>query len=338
MSGPPAAGEMARGARVRRVLLQVLVLNLLVVLAKGVAWWSSGALSIVAEAVHSSLDAMNNVIALAFAAVAAREPDENHPYGHQKFETLGALVIVAFLSVTVVELVQGAVGRLLSSQPPEVQATPLALWIMGGSAAAGLAVSAWESRQGRLLRSHLLVADAAHTRTDVYAALAVLGGLLAVRAGYPLADPIIALTVAVLIAFTGWRILRETVPVLVDERAVEARTIRRVAEAAPGVRGAWGIRSRGRPGEVFAELTIAVDPRLDVARAHDIADEVEREVSRELGAREVSVHVEPHRPGRTPEGTGGPESPPSAGGPHPGAAADGVGPVGTAGAGPSDTP
>lgn len=284
----------------RRVLVQVLVLNLLVVAAKGAAWWSSGAISIVAEAVHSSLDALNNVIALAFAAVAARGPDDNHPYGHQKFETLGALVVVGFLSVTVFELVRGAVGRLTATDPPPVEATSFALWVMVGSALAGLAVSTWEARQGRRLQSHLLVADAAHTRTDVYASLAVLGGLLAVRAGYPMADPLIALGVAVLIAFTGWRIVRETVPVLVDERAVEARTIRKVAETTPGVRESWGIRSRGRPGEVFAELTIAVDPHLDVGRAHDIADQVEREVAEAVGALEVTVHVEPHRPGRSP--------------------------------------
>jgi cation diffusion facilitator family transporter len=292
---PTPADPAPRGERVRRVLLQVLVLNLVVVAAKGVAWWSSGAISIVAEAIHSSLDALNNVIALAFAAVAAREPDEKHPYGHQKFETVGALAVVGFLSVTVFELVRGAVGRLLSPGPPEVEATSTAMWIMAGSAVAGFAVSTWESRQGRRLRSHLLVADAAHTRTDVYAALAVLAGLAAVRAGYPLADPVIALAVAMLIGVTGWRIIRETVPVLVDERAVEARAIRRVAEATPGVRASWGVRSRGRPGEIFAELTIAVDPHLDVGSAHDIADQVERGISEAVGAREVTVHVEPHR-------------------------------------------
>lgn len=297
MKGTGAGEPASRGHQVRRVLLQVLVLNLVVVAAKGVAWWSSGAISIIAEAIHSSLDALNNLIALAFAGVAAREPDENHPYGHQKFETLGALVVVGFLSVTVFELVKGAMGRLLASAPPAVDATPVAMWIMAASAAAGLAVSTWEARQGRRLGSHLLLADAAHTRTDVYAALAVLAGLGAVRAGFPLADPLIALGVAVLIAFTGWRILRDTVPVLVDERAVEDRAVRRLAEGTPGVRASWGIRSRGRPGEIFVELTISVDPHLDVSRAHDIADLVEDRVSTTLGAREVTVHVEPHRSG-----------------------------------------
>jgi len=273
--------------------MQVLALNLLVLGAKGVAWWSSGAISVAAEALHSSLDALNNVIALTFAGIAAREPDEDHPYGHQKFETLGALVVVGFLSITVYELLKGAASRLFGGRPLDVEATPEAMGLVLLSAVASLLVSRWELVQGRRLDSHLLVADAAHTRADVYASGAVLVGLLFVRAGYPVADPLIALGVAGVIAWAGWGIVKSTVPVLVDERAVEDRTIRRIAEATEGVRAAWGIRSRGRPGEVFAELTVSVDRSLDVADAHTIADRVEREVADALGAREVTVHVEP---------------------------------------------
>lgn len=299
---PSDARGRGRQERVRRVLLHVLVLNLVVVAGKALAWWWSGALSVAAEVVHSSLDALNNGIALAFAAVAVMEPDDRHPYGHQKFELLGALVVVAFLSVTGFELVKGAVRRLLSPEPPEVTVSPEVLWVMGGALVAAVGISWWEAREGRRLGSQLILADAAHTRADVYTSLAVLAGLLAVRAGYPLADPIIALLVAGLIGWTGWRIVQETVPALVDERAVEARTILRMAEGTEGVRASWGARSRGRPGEIFAELTIAVDPTLDVTRAHDIADRVERAVAEALGAREVTVHVEPFRSRGVPPG------------------------------------
>ncbi len=285
--------DASRSGQVRTVLWQVLVVNLLVVGIKGAAWWSSGALSVAAEAMHSLLDAINNVFALAFAGVAAQEPDEEHPYGHQKFETLGALFLVGVLSITVFELVKGAVVRIVTGGGLDVEATPVAIWCMGLSVVAGLAISEWERRKGRALSSDLLLADSAHTRSDVLAATAVLGGLLAVRAGVPQADPWITLGVAGVIAHTGWQVLKETVPVLVDERAVEARRIRRVALETEGVRRCYGVRSRGRPGEIFAELTIAVDPELDVATSHTIADRVEERVSDELRAREVLVHVEP---------------------------------------------
>ena len=283
----------ARARRVRRVLLGVLLLNLAVVALKVVAYWSAQALSIVAEAVHSSLDAGNNVFALWIARVAARAPDAEHPYGHQKFETLGALVLVGLLSVTVFELTQASLSRLLGEGAPTVEATPLAVGIMAFSAVVGLAVSVWEDRRGRALGSDILLADAAHTRSDVYTTLAVLAGLGAVALGYPLVDPLVTLGVAGIIAWTGWRIVKETVPVLVDERAVPPERIQDEAEAEEGVEACYGIRSRGRPGEIYAELTISVDPELDVHRSHAIADAVEARVADAIAAREVVVHVEP---------------------------------------------
>lgn len=287
-----------RGDAVRRVLLQVLVLNLVVVGAKLLAWRSSGALSIVAEVIHSSLDALNNVIALVFARIAAMEPDEEHPYGHHKFERIGALVVVGLLSVTVFELASGALRRLLAAGeaiPSSVAAPDESLVLMTGSILAGIAVAGWERKRGRELDSPILMADAAHTSTDVWAATAVLLGLLAVRAGYPLADPVITLWVAGMIGWTGWSIVRETVPDLVDERAFPEDRIRAGARSVAGVQGTADIRSRGRSGEVFVELTILVDPELDVRAAHRIADAVENELRGRLGARHVTVHVEPGR-------------------------------------------
>lgn len=292
MSGH-AHKKSERSAEVRRVLRGVLWLNLVVVAIKLIAFFSSQVLSVFAEAVHSALDASNNVFALWIARVAAREPDEDHPYGHHKFETLGALVLVGFLSITVFELVQRSIMSLLANAPSPVRATPLALGVMTASMLIGLAVTSWEARRGRALGSAILIADAAHTRSDVLTSAAVLGSLIAIRAGHPGADPWITIAVAIIIAHTGWSILRETVPVLVDERAVEPARIQSVAESVAQVNAAYGIRSRGRPGEVFAELTIAVPADLDVTHAHQIADEVERRVSSELGAREVVVHVEP---------------------------------------------
>lgn len=287
--------RVARSREVRRILFLVLLLNLVVVGLKVVAWLLSDALSVLAEVTHSSLDALNNVFALAFASVAARAPDDRHPYGHYKFETLGALVLVGFLSITVFELGRGAITRLLDPATLTVSADPVAMAILVLSVVVGLAVSSYERRRGRELGSDLLLADAAHTRSDVLAALAVLGGLVAVRFGYPRADPVITLAVAVLIGRTGWKVVRETVPVLVDERAVEERAVRELAETTPGVVSCYGARSRGRPGEVFAELTITVSPELGVSEAHEIADRVERRVAERLSAREVTVHVEPSR-------------------------------------------
>jgi len=283
-----------RADRVRRVLLLTLAGNLAVVAIKLTAGLAAGALSVVADAAHSAVDALNNVIALALASVAAQAPDEEHPYGHAKFEALGTLAVVAFLSITVYELITSAIGRLVLGEA-RPQVTPWVIGAMGGSALTSYAVARYEERRGRELDSVILVADASHTRSDVYASLTVIAGLLLVALGYPAADAAFTLVVAVVIARTGWRILLQSVPVLVDERAVAGETIRRIALDSPGVLDCFDIRSRGPAGEIFAELTITVDGGLNVEQAHRIADEVERRVADRLHARDVVAHVEPDR-------------------------------------------
>lgn len=289
-----------RTGQIRRVLRVVLAVNLGLVGAKAAVGWYAGSLAVIGGAIDSGVDTVTTVVALALARVAGQEPDEEHPYGHAKFETLGALAIVAFLSVTVFELVQRAVGQIRQGTA-EVENPGFAIAVMCVSLVVGLLASRYEARSGRVLGSELLLADAAHLRADVYVTVAVLSGLIFADLGVPAADAWATLAVAVLVAQAGWGIIREAVPVLVDQAAVEAGEIRRVALHTEGVRAVYDVRSRGRPGEVFAELTIAVSGRIDVEAAHIIADRVEHGVSRHLGARGVVVHVEPIR-GQAPSG------------------------------------
>jgi cation diffusion facilitator family transporter len=290
------AAREHRNQQVRRVLLLTLIYNVVVVIAKVVAGFAANSLSVLADAAHSSVDAWNNVMALALSSLAAKAPDAEHPYGHAKFETLGALAIVAFLSVTVYELTGSAVGRLLGAGELP-RATPLVAGVMLGSAIISFFVARYEEKNGHTFHSEILLADAAHTKSDVFASLAVLIGIGLVGLGYPKADAVFTLLVAIVIARAGWRILKQTIPILVDQRAVEEDTIRDITLAMPGVRDCFAVRSRGRAGEVFAELTITVDPNLNVEAAHLIADSVEHRVAEAVGAREVMVHVEPHTRG-----------------------------------------
>ena len=286
----PAA--VGRADAVRRVLIATLIANLAVVIAKVGAGVTAHSLSVLADAAHSSVDAWNNVMALVIARVAAKAPDAEHPYGHGKFETLGALAIVAFLSITVFELVETAVTRLFGSGPAP-EATPFVIVVMICSAIISFLVARYEEQYGHRYHSEILLADAAHTRSDVYASIAVLIGIALVAAGYPQADALVTVLVAGVIARAGWRIIQRTVPILVDERAVEESAIREITLETPGVVDCFAARSRGRTGEVFVELTITVNPDLNVNEGHVIADEVERRVADAVGAREVVVHVEP---------------------------------------------
>ncbi len=278
---------------IQRTLAIILVANLIVVGVKIVVAIRTGALSVLGAMVESALDAMNNGIAMSLVGLAAIGPDEDHPYGHDKFETLGALAIVGFLSISCFELVRNAVTQLVHRQLPEV-ATPVELALIGSTAFVNVFVVWYERRRGRELGSALLLADAAHTGGDIVVTALAFVSLVLTRSGYGFIDPWLALVVAGVIAYSGYSILRVTVPILVDQRAVDAAEIRRVVGAIPGIRGVPHVRSRtSASGTLFAEVTITCDGALPVAEAHELADAAERAIRDALGAADVTVHVEP---------------------------------------------
>jgi cation diffusion facilitator family transporter len=282
----------ARSTRIRRVLLGLLIANLAVVGAKFVIGLSTGSLAVLGDAVHSSVDAMNNLLALAVIGVAAQAPDEDHPYGHQKFETLGALAIVGFLSVSAFELVRGAVHRLAAGAPT-LDVASAHLVILVATLVVNTVVAAYESRRGQQLNSEILLADAAHTKADVLITIGVLTGVMLARAGITWADPVVALLVAGVIVVLAYGIVTRSIPVLVDQHVLPSDTIQSYAEAVSGVRSAYDIRSRGSRDRTFAELTIAVDRGATVEDAHHIADLVEGRLRSQLHLHEIIVHVEP---------------------------------------------
>lgn len=277
---------------VRRVFVGLLVANVSVVGAKFLVGVASGSLAILSSALDSALDALNNVVALVVVRVARKAPDEDHPYGHGKFETLGALGIVGFLSITCFELVRSAVNRLLGGAH-RVSVSKGHLAVLALTLVVNVCVAWYENRRGAVLGSELLVADAAHTRADVFITAGALIGALSADYGWWWADPGVAILVAFVIVLVAYRILVRIVPVLVDQRALPPTDIRDTAQGVPGVRSAYGIRSRGPSDLRYAEVTIAVDGHADVATAHAIADQVEARLKRDLQLHEVTVHIEP---------------------------------------------
>ncbi len=281
-----------RTASIQRVFLGLLAANLVVVGAKIAVGVSAGSLSVISDGVHSSVDALNNVLFIILMVYAGAEADAKHPYGHGKFEVLGALGIVIFLAVASFELLKSAVGRLVASTPSP-SLTGLDLGLLVGTLAINLWVAWFEVRKGREYASDLLLADAAHTRVDVMITTGVIAGSLLSRVGVPHVDPIVTLAVVALIARVAYQILRRGVPVLVDQAAQAPETVRRSAEGVEGVRSVHDIRSRLAAGVAFAELTIRVSAVLPVGEAHDIADAVEQRLRQDLKLDRVVVHVEP---------------------------------------------
>ena len=285
-------GEAARARQVRRVLGGILLANLAVVAVKTSVGLSANSLAVLGDAVHSSVDAVNNLFGMVVVRFAAKAPDEDHPYGHGKFETLGALIVVVFLSVTLFELFQGAVIRLWQGTSAPVL-SPLVAGLLIATLVVNIGVVWYETRAGQRLRSEILLADAAHTRADVFITIAVIIGLALATLGLTWADPVLAMVVSVMVIRIGVQVVGRVIPSLVDQAAVDGDAIRREAKQIPGVRDAYSIRSRAAAARRFAELTIAVDGSESVATAHEIADVVEERLRSTLELHEIQVHVEP---------------------------------------------
>ena len=233
---------------VRRVLLVTLALNVVVVAGKLAAGLLAGCLSVVSDASPSSVDSLTNIVGLVVMKYATAEPDEGHPYGHAKFETLAAFAIAGFLFVTCYQIALSAIKRVFAQDAPAPEITALTISVIVGTIIANIVVTVYERREGRRLQSAFLIADSAHTRSDVLVSCSVLVGLILIRSGYVWLDPVISLGVAVVIAWSGYQIFKTTVPILVDAAPVPSWRIAEVVRSVRGVHSAHDIRSRSQGG------------------------------------------------------------------------------------------
>jgi cation diffusion facilitator family transporter len=288
-----------RYASVVRVLYRVLVLNLAVAVSKIALGYATGTVSILSDGFHSLTDSASNVVALIGVSVARRPPDENHPYGHRKYETMASLGILLFLVLVLVQVVSASVDRLINGGTPRV--FPEGIGVMTLTLIVNILVVRYERRAGERLKSEVLLADAMHTRSDVLTSIAVLGALLGVWWGYPLLDPLAALLVAVFIGRACWMIAQSASHVLSDEIVIAEDDVRAVVRLVPEVIGCEKIRTRGAADHAFMDLHIWVDGATPLQDAHATSHVVkDRLMARFPQLVDVVIHIEPpHRDARS---------------------------------------
>jgi cation diffusion facilitator family transporter len=281
-----------RHRSVVRVLRRVLALNLIVAIAKIALGYFSGAVSILSDGFHSLADASSNVVALVGVSAAQRPADENHPYGHRKYETMASLAILMFMLLVLSEVARNAIAHLRAPSVPSL--LPVGMMTMVATLVTNVFVVRYESRAGRRLRSEVLGADAKHTRSDVWTTLAVMAALGGVWLGYPVLDPIAGLVVSVFIGYACWQIAREASGILADQVVIAEDEIRSVVESVPGVIGSEKIRTRGTEDTVFVDLHLWVDPRTPLGEAHALSHVVkDRLMERFPEIVDVVIHIEP---------------------------------------------
>jgi cation diffusion facilitator family transporter len=282
---------------VRRVLWVTLALNLAATVAKLIVGYWTGSLSIIAGGYDSVFDVVSNLIGLIGVFIASRPADQEHPYGHRKAESLATLVMAMVLFLTTWELVKGAVARFRDPSLIEMEVSVWSYGVLVFSVVVYVIVAWYELRAGRRLKSEVLIADAMNTRGDIFVSLSMILGVVVVQLGYPIADPLLALVIAVAIVKIGVDIIRGSASPLMDRAIMPADEALQVAMSVPGVVSSHRARSRGQEGAAYADLHIRVDPDLTTVQAHAIAHEVQyRMRERRPGIQDVTIHVEPGAP------------------------------------------
>jgi cation diffusion facilitator family transporter len=285
---------MSRRGTLRRVGLLVLSVNLALVLLKGAVWLTTGSLAVQSEAVNSAADTAYSLVIVAGLYLTTQPPDFEHPHGHERIEPFVSLFVAAgiFLAGGVV-LWQA--GRALLTGSIAVTQGPYAVGVLLLSAVAKYGLYRYCLSAGSERNSPALVATAKDNRNDILTAGAALVGVAGALAGYPVADPLAAVVVAVGILYTGVEVVRDNVRYLVGGAPPEAlrREILERALAHPSVEGAHDVIAHYVGPEIDVSLHIEVEGELTLNEAHDIETAVISSVQELPEVDDVFVHVDP---------------------------------------------
>ncbi len=254
----------------------------------------AGSSALVADGFHSLADVLSDVGILLALKASTRPPDENHPYGHHSFETLGATLVALFMLLTAVLIAKEAIQNLLAGTflNPQMPA------LLASIAAVGVkeVMARYTLKVGRMHGSPALLANGAMHRSDAISSLAAAAGIAGAMLGYPFLDSVGALVISLFILKMGWDLMRENVMALMDTMPDEEllEEIRAAALEVTCVQELRGLQVRQRGSWFMVDLRIAVHPEHTIETAHAIAHAVEDRIRREVGnVTRVFVHVEP---------------------------------------------
>jgi ferrous-iron efflux pump FieF len=273
-------------------LASVLTAGLLVV-AKLVGWWLSGSISILASLVDSLLDMMASLVNMGAVYLALKPPDDNHRFGHGKAESLAGLAQSAFISGSAFFLILHAAEELVEGVP--LTHTREGIGIMLFSLLMTSILLTFQHYVVRQTGSVAIAADAMHYRMDLLTILCVLVALFAASAGYPRLDPIFGIGIAVYMMFGVRKVFMQSIDLLMDKELPEEqdRKIEEVALKTPGVKGIHDIKTRMSGRFPVIQLHIELEGSQSLFAAHEIADNVERDLLHHFKGADIIIHQDP---------------------------------------------
>ena len=292
-----ASRPTALGTVKTRAAALSIVSNCVLIALKLAAGAITGSVAIITEAMHSSIDLIASIVAFVSVRTADKPADEDHPYGHDKFENLAAAIEAMLILVGSGVIVYESVRRLSTSHT-EVGSLGVGMAIIAFSIAVNVAVSGMLAKRARETDSPALEGDAAHLRTDAATSAGVLAGLAVVElTGETWLDPVIALIVAVAIVTAGVRLLMRASRVLVDEALPQEELDAvhdAIAEFGPrGVCGYHKLRARRAGSRRYVDMHVQFQSGTTLEDAHATAHALQDAIRERLRGADVLIHLEP---------------------------------------------
>lgn len=287
--------ERSRAAK-RSTTVSILV-NLTLSLVQITVGLFSRSQGLIADGIHSLSDLVADFIVLLASHHSGKAADEDHPYGHQRFENAASLALGAILLMVGVGMLWAAVRKLEYPETiPTVHAT--ALWVAGVALISKEALFRYMLAVAERVKSSMLVANAWHARSDAASSLVVAIGIIGNLAGYPILDPIAALIVGCMVAKMGWDFAWDALHDLTDRGAdkEEVAAIVETLRSTPGVAGVHDIRTRKMGDLILVDAHLEVDAQMTVEASHAIAVDARKRVLQHHRVLNLMTHVDPWHP------------------------------------------
>ena len=283
-----------RGRVAKRTTLVSVAVNIVLSILQIVVGFFARSQALIADGIHSLSDLLSDFVVLIANHHSQKEADDDHPYGHQRFETAASLFLGGILMTVAAGMIWASVDRIMNPEDiPDV--APIALAIAIITLISKESLFRFMLSAAKRVKSSMLVANAWHARSDAASSLVVAIGILGHLAGYKILDPIAALIVALMIGRMGWRFGSDAFNDLMD-RGVdeeELQAIIRTLNTTPGVLGVHDIRTRKMGDMVMVDAHIEVDRTLTVEQGHDIAVAAREAVMRHHRVLDLLAHVDP---------------------------------------------
>jgi len=277
------------------VALLSIASNTTLIILKTVAGMLSGSVSIVSEAIHSSMDLVASIIAFFSVKVSSKPADKEHPYGHGKIENISGVIEGLLILAAAILIIKEAIKKII--EPSEIGETGIGIAVMFISAIVNFIVSRRLYKVAKEEDSVALEADALHLKTDVYTSLGVGGGLLLIKiTGLNILDPIVAILVALLIIKESWNLIANAFKPLMDWKLSdgEEEIIHQViANYNDKIIDFHELRTRKSGNIKYIDFHLTVDKSLTVKESHDLSEKIENDIEKIMSNTSINIHIEP---------------------------------------------